>query len=349
MDPLEPIWGRLMTDCRALAGSERPTPRAVGSAGHHGAREHLVKRLGELSLVPAFGTDCVLPYPDRFANIVARLPRDGPRAPRAKTVLLGAHYDTCGETPGADDNAVAVAIVLETAQRLRRTPIARDVIVALFDAEEPPYFLGEAMDSTRLLVDVMLPAREPVFPIVLDLCGHDVGLPGLEPALFVVGLETDVHAQTAFERTGAPKNLVPLPIPNLILGGDFSDYHAFNERGLPYVFFTCGEWEHYHMRTDTVDKLSPSKMARIALHLEAFVRKLDDELRGEDEPVGANRNAKPISEPPDGSVSRATERSRFEALEPWFAGRLEPLLSAAGFPLSDNLETDLRRLRQRLA
>lgn len=50
----------------------------------------------------------------------------------------------------------------------RATPFARDVIIAFFDAEEPPYFLGAEMGSTRLLVDVLLPAREHVIPIVLE-------------------------------------------------------------------------------------------------------------------------------------------------------------------------------------
>jgi hypothetical protein len=348
MDPLAPIRDRLMTDCHELAGSERPQPRPVGNANHLRARRYLAGRLRDLGLAPAFGTDWILPYADRFANIVARLPGHKSRAAHATTILLGAHYDTCGETPGADDNAAAAAIVLEAIKHLSNRPIARDVVGAFFDAEEPPYFLSEAMGSTRLLVDVLLPANENVLPIVLDLCGHDVPLHGLEPALFVVGLETSAQARAAFERTAAPENLLPLPIPNIALGGDFSDYHAFNARGFPYVFLTCGEWEHYHAPTDTVDRLSQSKMARVALYLEAFVRNLHDELERDDGLPGAKQSS---AEPSDvlHTRSNATDRARFYEFSEWFHDRLGPPLAHAGIPMSGDLESDLRRLRQSLA
>jgi hypothetical protein len=124
--------------------------------------------------------------------------------------------------------------------------------------------------------------------------------------------------------------LVPFPIPNLVLGGDFSDYHAFKERSMPYVFFSCGEWEHYHMPTDTVDKLSQDKMARIALYLEAFVRELHDE-QGRSDSEGASESPKL----PDGLSSGGLltiDRARFERLEPWFEGRLGSMLNNLGFP-----------------
>ena len=46
--------------------------------------------------------------------------------------------------------------------------------------------------------------------------------------------------------------------------GDMSDHHVFRTMGLPYLFFSCGRWEHYHQRSDTPEKLNYEKMARIA-------------------------------------------------------------------------------------
>ena len=46
--------------------------------------------------------------------------------------------------------------------------------------------------------------------------------------------------------------------------GDMSDHHAFRTMGMPYLFFSCGRWEHYHQRSDTPEKLNYAKMARIA-------------------------------------------------------------------------------------
>ena len=42
--------------------------------------------------------------------------------------------------------------------------------------------------------------------------------------------------------------------------------------GLPYLFFSCGRWEHYHQRSDTPEKLAYAKMARIADFLSGVTR-----------------------------------------------------------------------------
>jgi hypothetical protein len=47
-----------------------------------------------------------------YRNVIASF---GP--PAAERLIVGAHYDVCGDQPGADDNASAVAGLLETARR----------------------------------------------------------------------------------------------------------------------------------------------------------------------------------------------------------------------------------------
>ena len=51
----------------------------------------------------------------RVTNVLATAPR---AAAASAYYLVGAHYDTVPDTPGADDNASAVAVMLELAQRL---------------------------------------------------------------------------------------------------------------------------------------------------------------------------------------------------------------------------------------
>jgi hypothetical protein len=136
--------GRLRGDVEALA---TPAGREVGSAGHEQARGYLLGRLGELDLEPYAGAGFSLPYRVEhfeFSNLVAVVPGGDRSLP---PLLLGAHYDTAGPLPGADDNAAAVAIALAVAERLRTAPGRRDVVFALFDAEEPTYYLTGAMGS----------------------------------------------------------------------------------------------------------------------------------------------------------------------------------------------------------
>ena len=38
--------------------------------------------------------------------------------------------------------------------------------------------------------------------------------------------------------------------------GDVSDHGIFRRNGVPYLFLSCGHWEHYHQPTDTPDRLN---------------------------------------------------------------------------------------------
>ena len=80
------------------------------------------------------------------ANLVAELP--GSR--RAdEIVVLGAHYDTVWCTPGADDNASAVAVLLEVARLMRGCQPQRTVRFVAFPCEEQPHFSLGDMGSQR--------------------------------------------------------------------------------------------------------------------------------------------------------------------------------------------------------
>ena len=149
----------------------------VGTAGHERARNFLCKRMSSLGLKRYNGAEgYVLSYESggqRFYNLVGVVPGADRQA---RPVLLGAHYDSVIDVPCADDNAAAVAITLAIAEHLRATPPARDVLVAFFDAEEPPYFLSQAMGSVRFVLDQM-DARGVGCALIQDLTGHDVSLP----------------------------------------------------------------------------------------------------------------------------------------------------------------------------
>ena len=51
-------------------------------------------------------------------------------------VVLGGHYDSVQRGPGADDNSSSVAVNLETARLLAKTPLPCTVVFAFFTAEE---------------------------------------------------------------------------------------------------------------------------------------------------------------------------------------------------------------------
>lgn len=243
----------------------------VGTPGHDAAKTYLLKRMEGL-LEPYHGAAFELPYSSdgvAFANLVGVMPGAGTAR---KPVLLGAHYDTAGPLPGADDNAAAVAILLAVAERLRVENLQRPVIVAFFDAEEPPYFHAPTMGSTHFYRHQC--QEEIHAAVILDLVGHDVPIPNLEDVVAVTGMESAPQfpelLKSVDERISGVRTLAVL---NSYVG-DMSDHHVFRLGGCPYLFFSCGRWEHYHSPTDTPERLNYTKMEAFLGYLTALVLEL---------------------------------------------------------------------------
>ena len=176
----------LENDVRNLATA---SGRCVGTPGHDAARRYLLGRLSSLGLEPYHPLGFELPYRSAgqdFVNVLGRIPG---KQPQLAPLLLGAHYDTAGAQPGADDNAAAVAILLAACEVLLAHSLERPVLLALFDAEEPPCFLSSAMGSTVFYTQQR--TEDIHCAIILDLVGHDVPVPGLEDLVFITGMETD--------------------------------------------------------------------------------------------------------------------------------------------------------------
>ncbi|MCI0495175.1 M28 family peptidase [candidate division KSB1 bacterium] len=62
-------------------------------------------------------------------------------------IVVGAHYDTVMNSPGADDNASGIACLLELIRLLHHYPNKRTLRFAAFTLEEPPFFGTEQMGS----------------------------------------------------------------------------------------------------------------------------------------------------------------------------------------------------------
>lgn len=258
---------KLQADVAALATAEG---RMVGTPGHDVAKSYLLGRLGSLNLQPYQGDSMELPYSSgghTFSNLVAVIPgKNRSLAP----ILVGAHYDSVISSFCADDNAAAVAIALSAAEKLLSTNLSRDVVIAIFDAEEPPYFHSPDMGSTRFYREQRR-SEDFHFALIMDLVGHDVELPlpGLDALgdtladlLFMTGAESHPSLPQAV-RSCLPESELPVIASLNRNVGDMSDHHIFRLSSVPYLFLSCGRWQHYHQVTDTPDRLNYHKMAKI--------------------------------------------------------------------------------------
>jgi hypothetical protein len=322
----------LKSDTETLA---TPDGRKVGTAGHARARGFLVDRMRAIGLSPYRGADLELPYArggQEFRNLVGVVPGT---TPGLSPVLIGAHYDSVIAAPSADDNAAAVAIALAAAEALMESRPARDIAVALFDAEEPPHFHAPTMGSIRFYEDQRNPGDMHA-AVIMDLVGHDVPVPAEVAAtfprfprlLFVTGTES--HPALATVLGAVPRHPeLPVIAARNELVGDMSDHHVFRLNRVPYLFLSCGHWPHYHQASDTPDRLNWDKMARIRDYLVNVVRGL----------AGADLPRQ------DGSGEADTTALEIALLHESLGSGLPRLLDAAGL---DRLETreDVQALGQ---
>jgi len=103
-------------------------------------------------------------------------------------------------------------------------------------------------------------------PSILDLVGHDVPIPEFEDLLFITGMESHSALENVIKSTPENNKVRIVPTLNSYVG-DMSDHHIFRVNDVPYLFLSCGRWEHYHMPTDTPEKLNYKKMGAIADYL----------------------------------------------------------------------------------
>ena len=293
---------KLKVDVEAIA---LPKGRRVGTLGHAKVEAYLTTRLREIGCKPYRGRSFRLPYSVRgkqFINLAGKIPGRNPKLP---PLLVGAHYDSVIDAPCADDNAAAVAIALAVGKQVMSgKALDRDLVVAIFDAEEPPYFQTPAMGSNRFYKDQM-DARGVHAAIVMDLVGHDVSLPlgsiagwipgvrsivnrfrklaGFDMKLpllhnlvFITGAESHPSLAGILDSCEHPDALKLVPTLNHYVG-DMSDHGAFRKNGVPYLFLSCGRWAHYHKETDTPDRLNYTKMAAISDLTESLLVALDEE------------------------------------------------------------------------
>jgi len=272
MQSPKPNAPSLTETCRFLSDPELDG-RHPGSDGHRIARDYLQQRFEQLRFDPLFNGSWFQRVEDGTTkpgeNLAGIKPGQGDRV-----ILLGAHYDHFKGVPGADDNAAALSILIETCRLLGVWEGQHSLVLCFFDQEEPPYFHTPRMGSTFFVENSPLDLGKLDCAIILDLCGHDVSIPGHEDAVFILGAEYSSDLVEAVQAVDQPGISTYLFRNDRV--GDMSDHHAFRLNGNPFLFFSCGRWEHYHQPTDTFERLNLTKMQRFAEHLVQLVRELDD-------------------------------------------------------------------------
>ena len=232
-----------------ILGDQRPHP--ADTAADDLVRERLVATLKQIGLKPVVrdqlacnelykqrGVSCA-----RVRNVIALM---GPAT--GKAVLLNAHYDSTPVGPGAADDGIGVATLLEVASILKDQPLRRPVILLFNEGEELGLIGARAFLSDPLSrnVDslVNLEARGVRGPVNM----FETSRPNAAPIAvfsstvkrpFANSLSTDVY------------RLLP----------NYTDVNSFSERGwLTLNLAPIGNETRYHSPGDDIAALDPATL-----------------------------------------------------------------------------------------
>jgi Zn-dependent M28 family amino/carboxypeptidase len=285
MDPGELISqvdeARLERTVRRLEGPRHPqaTPRALEQAETLIADELSAAGLAvERQPFVLRGTS--------FNNVVGTLPGSDPELP---PLLVGAHFDTVSGSPGADDNASGVAVLLEVARHAARLNPKRGLEFVGFNLEEPQDMVGTyRVGSARFARQAWRQRKKYAGALILEMVGYTdrtAGSQKVPPLIFknvpktgtfltAVGDGRSRHLLRSFKRSA--ERYVPeltLVTYRTVLRGwalpltRLSDNASFWDRGYPALMITDTAFlrnPHYHQETDIADTLDYAFMRDVA-------------------------------------------------------------------------------------
>jgi len=227
-----------------------------------------------------------------YRNIIAIF---GPDA--KERIVIGAHYDTCGDTFGADDNASGVAGLIELAHLLAKKKLSLTVELVAFTLEEPPYFATTAMGSYVHAKSLKEQDKKIRLMISLEMIGYfsdepnsqeypvsvlSLLYPNRGDFISIVGNLTNVLTVRNIKSAMQTANDLPVyssNVPSFIPGVDFSDHRNYWIFGYDAIMITDTAFyrnKNYHTTGDTAEKLDYLRMAKVVAGVFRVIEKLAD-------------------------------------------------------------------------
>lgn len=217
---------------------------------------------------------------NEYTNVIASYNPE-----KSKRLVVGAHYDVAGDQPGADDNASAVAGLLETARLLNenKPDLEYRIDLVAYCLEEPPFFTTDQMGSYVHAKSLNEEKANVIGMICYEMIGYFSEEPGSQgfpdPALakiypntgnfiIVVGtpefsaFNNKVH-RLMKEDANIDVQAIELPREGLAGMSDQRSYWRFNYPALMINDTSFLRNPHYHMKSDTIETLDFDKMTEV--------------------------------------------------------------------------------------
>lgn len=215
-------------------------------------------------------------------------------------VVIGGHYDSVFNCPGANDNGTGTAAVLELAKAFAGKKISRTLRFVEFVNEEPPFFMTTNMGSLVYAKKCRQNQENIVAMLSLETIGYysdklgsqkfPPGLDSFYPSTgnyitFVSNLKnrklvcdviSSFRSHTNFPSEGAA-------LPELFSGIDLSDHWSFWQENYPALMVTDTaffRYPYYHQPEDTLDKVDFDRFTRVVAGLARVIADLVGVIKG---------------------------------------------------------------------
>lgn len=202
----------------------------------------------------------------------------------ARTIVIGAHYDVCGNQEGADDNASGTVGLLELARLLQGKELKHRIELVAYTLEEPPFFRSEWMGS-YIHASSLKEANTDVYGMVcLEMIAYFDSRDNTQD--YPVGMLSWFYGNKgdyitlvnkfgkgtfASRFTRKFKKVTNIKTkefsgPKSLPGIDFSDHLNYWKLGYSAVMITDTAFyrnKNYHEKTDTMATLDIPKMTQV--------------------------------------------------------------------------------------
>lgn len=254
---------------RELINQVKLGPRLPSSAAHRNAANLITRKLTDSGWLVEEQLFTVNEIAGR--NIVGKANQGiGP------VIILGAHYDTRvvsdrspesdEPTPGANDGASGVAVLLELARVLDLDQIDNELWLVFFDLEDQGAEAIPGLDyieGSRYMADNLQISPEAV--VVVDMVGDaDQQLP------YEVYSNASLRESIWQAADELGFGAVFIPLENRAIR---DDHLPFIQKGIPSVDIIDFDYPYWHTVADTVDKTSPESLFRVGRTLEYWLER----------------------------------------------------------------------------
>ncbi len=205
------------------------------------------------------------------------------RSPHPDIILFGAHYDSVRGGPGANDNGSGIAALLAISRCCRELQPNRTLRFVAFVNEEPPFFYWNQMGSAVYAAAAREHGDRIRLMMSLETIGYYSNEPGSQqyPPLFryfypdranFIAFVANLRSRRALrESVAAFRAHSDFPVEHVatfgfVPGVSWSDHLSFWRRGYPALMVTDTafyRYAHYHLPTDTPERLNYTAMAEV--------------------------------------------------------------------------------------